>query len=94
MNETEEKPIHILLVEDEKAHVELSRIGLAESKQHIDCHAVQTLRQARRFIEKEKPDLIIADLNLPDGKGIELLPPPEERFNHPPCVVMTSYGNE
>jgi DNA-binding response OmpR family regulator len=33
-----------------------------------------TLAQAREEIRKRTPDLIILDLGLPDGSGMELLP--------------------
>ncbi|MBY0514511.1 MAG: response regulator, partial [Gemmataceae bacterium] len=49
-----------------------------------------TLAPARAAIAAAAPDLVPADWRLPDGRGIDLLPP-DGVF---PVVVMTSFGNE
>ncbi len=79
----------ILLVEDNPGHAELiDRAFQTESHCHLTITA--TLEQARLLIDDANPDLIIADLKLPDGQGTELLNP----ANGCPTIVMTSISDE
>ena len=88
-----EKAIHILLVEDEEAHAELVRRAFEEHKKDFSLGLTVSLQDARDYLTKFQPDIVIADLVLPDGMGIELLQKEEEE-HRPPLVVMTSHGDE
>ena len=52
-----------------------------------------TLCKARERLEESQPDLVIADLCLPDGRAIDLLPAGEQKHCFP-VVVITSHGDE
>src|SRR5689334_11156167 len=95
MRRMSEKPIHVLLVEDEPAHAELVQRAFEASSRNFQFSVAESLAQARTYLEdtREPPALIIADWMLPDGKGMDLLPSNQEQF-HFPLVLMTSYGNE
>ncbi len=60
-----------LLVDDDPAFVE----GLAEivSRAGFTARTVGTLREARGEIEKSAPDVLLVDLHLPDGSGLDLV---------------------
>ncbi len=80
---------NILLVEDDPGHAALiNRAFEAEAQCRLVVTA--TLQQAKSLINNFNPDLIITDVKLPDGHGIELLNP------RPGCptIVMTSYNDE
>ncbi len=65
--------IKILIVEDEMLLAEMHGEFI---KEHPACDKVWVagdLAQARKMIEVLKPDLILLDNYLPDGKGIELV---------------------
>ena len=86
--------IHILLVEDEPAHVELIQRAFEGRGDQVCLEVVATLAEARkRLAAAAPPDLIIADWRLPDGEGINLLTKTNQRPTTP-IVIMTSYGNE
>ena len=85
--------IHILLVEDEDAHVKLVRRSFESHANLIRLTVAGSLKEARICLAESLPDLVIADLVLPDGRGIELLPAEDEERLFP-LVVMTSYGDE
>jgi PAS domain S-box-containing protein len=88
-----EAPLHVLLAEDDPGHAELIQRAFEAQKEPIRLTVVRHLREARQAIAAALPDLVITDLRLPDGSGIELLPP--EGSNRPyPVIVMTCYGNE
>jgi len=82
---------NVLVVEDNAAHAEL--IGAAFDG-GVDFHLrlAPSLHDARKAIAEEAPELVIADMLLPDGRGTDLLPSggsPEY-----PIVVMTGHGDE
>jgi len=82
----------ILLVEDEEAHVYFIRKAFQKVGSHYTLHSVPTLEDARTWLADHTPVLIITDLNLPDGKGIELVE--NERHEKKSVIVMTGLGDE
>ena len=84
---------HILVVEDEEAHVELIRRAFGRRRRRVRLAVARKLTEARTYLTDSVPDLVLADLVLPDGKGTELLPGDKENLPYP-VVVMTSYGDE
>lgn len=88
-----EKTIHILLVEDEEAHAELVGRAFESQARQVSLTVAHSLHEARACLAESIPDLIISDLLLPDGKGIELLSTDKEGVPYP-IVVMTSHGDE
>ena len=87
------KDLRILLVEDEVAHAELIRRAFSARDQTIELTVAHSLDQARASLAATAPDLIISDLRLPDGDGVELLPADRSRPPYP-VVIMTSHGDE
>ncbi len=85
--------IHILLVEDEEAHAEAVRRAFQPIDRAVRLERASTLQEAFAYLEESVPDLVIADWNLPDGKGTDILPSQKELHLFP-LVIMTSYGNE
>lgn len=77
----------ILHVEDDQ---DLMRIvkSLLENVAQIDN--ASTLQQANMFLQTSKFDLILLDLNLPDGHGLDLMQ--EMQINNPevPVVIFSS----
>lgn len=90
MNKTK---LEILLVEDEDAHVELIRRSFQSHGSGLSLTPLNNLQDAKKYLKKSTPDLVIADLLLPDGKGTELLDGSKERLPYP-VIIMTSYGDE
>ena len=93
-----ERPVRILLVEDNPADVRLTREMLRESKVRNDLLVAHTAEEAEEILgltEKDaepRPDLVLLDLNLPVKSGHDLL---EEIKSHPtlrriPVVMLSS----
>ena len=79
----------ILIIEDDKGLNEGIAIGLGGEDYHFT--GCSTLAEARRSIyeEKKRFDLVILDLNLPDGSGYEFLK--EYRsITDQPVLVLTA----
>jgi PAS domain S-box-containing protein len=85
--------LQLLIVEDEKAHVEAIRRAFETAGADVHIRAVGTLREFRAAVADRLPDVALVDLNLPDGQAMEVLtnPPEDAPF---PVLVMTAYGNQ
>jgi len=83
-----QEQIDILLIEDEGAHVALIRRAFDAYNEHVKLDVTNNLREARLHMNQTAPNLIIADLRLPDGNGADILP-----IDYP-VIIMTSHGDE
>ncbi|MBX2970434.1 MAG: response regulator [Cyclobacteriaceae bacterium] len=95
--------IHILLVEDNEGDIVLTKEALSGGKINNRItvvrdgeEALDMLRNQGRYIDSERPDLILLDINLPKIDGIEVL---TEIKNDPelksiPVVMLTTSSSE
>jgi PAS domain S-box-containing protein len=84
---------HLLVVEDEQARDRLFSRTSEAGSESVKFTTANTLAQARRYLAQFTPDLVLADVNLPDGKGMELLPPKGDKPKYP-LIVMTDSADE
>src|SRR5215216_4421965 len=86
----------ILYVEDEFAHVMLTERTLGDSFQQefLLIHA-ETMKQALQIL-RDQPDidLVLSDLRLPDGTGLDLLKKIRESKSAPAVVLVTGQGDQ
>lgn len=80
--------IKILLVEDER--VTARAIELTLEKQGYECLSVGNLERALYAARHEHLDLIISDVKLPDGTGLELLQQVRDFQLDLPFVIITA----
>ncbi len=88
-----DEKIHILLVEDEKIDAEALHRAFNEDSQKYNIFTVSNLFEAKAHLSEVTPNIVIADLVLPDGSGIELLPTEKKDFVCP-FLVLSGKGNE
>ena len=86
----------ILYVEDEIAHVLLTERTLQENlDQEFDLIHAETILDALKILDREPNiDLVLTDLRLPDGSGLELLKNIRERKAPPAVVLVTGQGDQ
>ena len=98
-----DKPIDILLVEDNQGDVRLTQEALKESKVRNALYvvsdgveAIEFLRQERAYAKVPRPDLILLDLNLPRKDGREVLAEikDDDDLKRIPVVVLTTSKDE
>ncbi len=81
-----------ILIVDDEAHARQFISGFLHSLQYETIEAA-TLEEARQHMRQGKGDIILLDVNLPDGYGPDLL---EETANmplRPPIILITGVGD-
>jgi PAS domain S-box-containing protein len=87
------KDVKLIILEDEPAHAELISRRLTENQNGCNISIVGSLKEFEQMVDFFQPDLVIADMNLPDGNAFSLLNGSVD--SQPwPVLVMTSYGDE
>jgi DNA-binding NtrC family response regulator len=81
----------VLLVEDD----EIMRLSLEDRLrlEAIPVRAVCDTASARKELEKGDIDLVVTDIRLQDGTGIELFADISHDFPGIPVILMTAYGD-
>lgn len=85
--------ISILIVEDSNTAIAMIRHSLESAGSSPRMKFVESLAEARGWLDENTPDLAIVDLMLPDGKGTALISPDREHAPFP-VIVLTGAGNE
>ncbi|WP_313165814.1 sigma-54-dependent transcriptional regulator [Massilia oculi] len=81
----------ILVLDDEADLRELLEITLL--KMGLDVDSAATLRQARSLFEEHQYALVLTDMRLPDGLGLELVREIAASGKGTPVAVITAYGS-
>jgi diguanylate cyclase (GGDEF)-like protein/PAS domain S-box-containing protein len=83
----------ILIVEDERSHAEAISRAFDAAIRDVEVRFCSTLAEYRSIIAADPPDIVLIDLNLPDGSALEALTCPAEDGDFP-VLIMTAHGNE
>ncbi|MDQ1829699.1 sigma-54-dependent transcriptional regulator [Massilia scottii] len=81
----------VLVVDDEADLRELLEITLV--RMGLDVDSAETLREARAFLAQNDYGLILTDMRLPDGLGLELVQEVNASNKSTPIAVVTAYGS-
>lgn len=78
----------LLIVEDEAlfARAVMRRL----QKVGYECEHVESVQDARNIMKQFLPDIVLLDMRLPDGNGLDLLP--EFIAKNANVIVMTAHG--
>ena len=85
------QPAHILVVDDEPDLRTLYELTLLREGYRVEAAA--DLAQARQCLQERRFDVVITDMRLPDGLGLELLRDMVKQQRPERCVVITAYGS-
>ena len=84
-------PGNILIVDDEdKLRNLLSRIIKLEG---FTVKEAGDLKAAKKILEKELIDVILCDVKLPDGNGVDFVLDLKTKFPASEVILLTAYGN-
>jgi two-component system response regulator PilR (NtrC family) len=81
----------ILVVDDEADLRELLEITFI--KMGLDIDSTDTLSGARAYLERQTYAMVLTDMRLPDGLGIELVREVTAAHRNTPIAVITAFGS-
>jgi len=81
----------VLIIDDEeKLRTLLARIISLEG---FEVHQTADCKAAWKKLEQADIDVILCDVKLPDGNGVELAKKIKDKFSIPEIILLTAYGN-
>jgi two-component system sensor histidine kinase/response regulator len=83
-------PAKILVIDDENGIREGCRRVLQPAGFHVQGAA--TIREGLQKLQEDAFDLVLLDVMMPDGRGIDLLKPIREADPDTVCVIITGYA--
>lgn len=81
----------ILIIDDEPDICEL--LSLTLTRMGLSCDSANTSKQGIEYIDSKDYSLVLTDMRLPDGEGIELVKYIQKTKPQIPVAVITAYGN-
>jgi len=82
---------HILIIEDDRDMCELLDVGLGQ--QGFTTFSCLSGRESFAAITRERPDVVLTDINLPDINGITVCREINEKWPDLPVIMMTAFGS-
>jgi DNA-binding NarL/FixJ family response regulator len=93
-DQIEARPLRLLVVDDHEV-VRQGLVSLLERREHFQVVAeAGTAAEAVEMARKFEPDLVVMDVRLPDGSGIEACREIRAEFPTTRVVILTSYPDE
>ncbi len=87
--------IHVLLVEDNPGDARLVEIMLNEVQQNpVVLHHVSSLAIAQDFLQLNHIDLVLLDLSLPDGSGLDSINKIQLISNSLAIIILTGLNDQ
>lgn len=81
----------ILIIDDEPDIREL--LSLTLSRMQLSCDTAGSYEEAITRIKQHDYSLILSDMRLPDGEGIDIVHFVQQHKPHTPIAIITAYGN-
>jgi two-component system response regulator PilR (NtrC family) len=81
----------ILVVDDEPSMREM--LGIMLRREGFEVEAAESRTRAGQILARGAVDMVITDVKLPDGDGIEILRHVKSAFPETVVVVMTAFGS-
>lgn len=91
---TASPPVSVLVVEDDPCFRKRFAAAIRDSIDLILAGEADDLPQGRRLLDATSPDVLLVDIGLPSGSGIELIRRASQRLPHCDVMVVTVFGDE
>jgi DNA-binding NarL/FixJ family response regulator len=86
--------IRVLLVEDEPGFAQRFADIVGSDPEFELIGIAPNCAAARSILANERPDILLADLGLPDGSGIDIIREAAQRYPDCDIMVVTVFGDE
>ena len=80
-----------ILVVDDEENLSYS-LQLALKRQGHNCRVAESVKAAITECASQLPDLILLDMQLPDGNGMDIMAGMREGGQDVPVIVITAFG--
>ncbi|MES2328335.1 MAG: sigma-54 dependent transcriptional regulator [Bacteroidota bacterium] len=81
----------VLIIDDEEKLRAL--LGRIISLEGFTVLQAGTLKAGTRILQKEEVDVLLCDVKLPDGNGVDFLQEVKPKFPFTEIILLTAYGN-
>lgn len=83
---------HKILIIDDHPIFCLGMSELINKEKDLEvCGSIETMKKAEGAINELKPDLVIVDISLKDGNGIELVQDLKKQYENLPMLMLSMY---
>ena len=83
----------VLIVDDEETLTWSMSKSLSKDKDKYEVIIANNGREALALMEKNKIDLVITDIRMPDVNGLDLLVKIKKEYPQTKVIIMTAYGS-
>jgi DNA-binding NarL/FixJ family response regulator len=87
-------PIHIAIADDSKIYREGLKLCLSSDKNLTVISEAENGAELLKAVEKELPDIVIMDLNMPVMDGMEATKIIRKKYEHLKVLVVTMYDSD
>ena len=81
----------IWIIDDDKSIRWVFEKALARTD--LNFKTFSSIKDALHAIKDEEPQVIVSDIRMPQGSGLELLQVIKEKYAHIPVIIMTAYSD-
>jgi two-component system nitrogen regulation response regulator GlnG len=81
----------IWIIDDDKSIRWVFEKALARTE--LNFKTFSSIKDALEAIKDEEPQVIVSDIRMPQGSGLELLQVIKENYAHIPVIIMTAYSD-
>ena len=85
---------NVLLIEDNPGDADLIRLRLIEGQSQVNVSCAARLSEGLASITKQRPSVVLLDLNLPDSQGAETFRKVLENAPDVPIVILSGQDDE
>jgi DNA-binding NarL/FixJ family response regulator len=90
----EPRPIRVAIVEDDVNFLDALRATIQHAPDMVLLSVSSTRALALQALEREPADVLLVDLGLPDGSGIDVIRAAKVRWPQCSVMVSTAFGDE
>ncbi len=84
----------LLIVDDEYYSAQSTRTQIIEGTDLFDeVHCSYSMKQALEYLEQNEAAVIISDIEMPGGSGLQLLEKIRQSRQNAVCIFLTAYAN-
>ncbi len=86
--------IQIMIVEDNLLTAQALKERVEDSPEFQVCSVHHTFNSAMNALKEKLPEVLLVDLNLPDGNGVDIIKHVSARNLEIPILVISLFGDE